>query len=144
MIAVPGMLRACCGGVESGMIGLMRGINSSQQAYAIACAHGKYAADLKTLAVAPLRGGAAFIDPGAVTGLRDGYRVTLLAQGETFRADDTCNGSHMVAAGYFVEAHPVDTKSGRRSFATDDKGTVFSREDGTAIQPGMDGARPIE
>jgi hypothetical protein len=143
-VIVPGFLRACCEGYESSAIGLMRAINSSQQAYASACAHGKFAAELKTLTVPPLQGGTGFIEKTIVGGVRNKYQYSMRAQGETSIADDTCNGSHLVTAGYFVEAHPADPTTGWRSFATDERGTVYEKADGTPIQPGMAGTQPIQ
>jgi len=142
MVWAPSLLRACCGGDESTMIGRMRAINSSQQAYSSGCAQCKFASSFETLATPPLTGGTGFMSPDLVAGMWHGYKVTMTVPDSELA--DTCNGKQKVSSGYFVEAHLVEPIEGRRSFATDDRGTVYENPDGTAIQPGMAGAQPIQ
>ena len=143
-IVVPGFLRACCGGEESGIIGTLRAINSSQQAYASSCSNGKYASTFADLRKPPLGGGTPFIFEGAETGVRHGYRVTMHTPDAAPMEKEACNGVRVGATTYFVEAHYIDPKVGRRNFATDEKGTIYQTTDGTVIQPGMAGAQPIQ
>jgi hypothetical protein len=142
VIVVPSHLRACCGGDESSVISLLRSINSSQQAYASSCARDKYAMTLETLTKPPLQGGTPFIFAGADRGSWRGYAVTMQAGAPV--DVETCNGARVGTSSYFVEAHPIDAGAGRRSFATDQRGTVYQNTDGKVIQPGMAGAEPIQ
>jgi hypothetical protein len=143
MIALPGLMPACCGGDESAIIGTLRAINSSQQAYASACSGvGKFASTLETLKLPPTSGGAAFISSDVSEGRRRGYQLTLIVpEGETVEA---CNGRQVVVPSYFIEAHLIEPLEGRRNFATDESGVVYENRDGKIIEPGMTGAQPIQ
>lgn len=140
IVWLPGQLRACCGGAESSIIGLLRGINSAQQAYASACAGDKgFASSLEILGRPPAAGGAPFIAPQMTRGLWHGYKVTMIVPEGAAVDFKACDGNQPVSS-YFVEAHPLDASSGRRSFATDERGAVYANRDGATIQPGMAGA----
>lgn len=143
--------RACCGGDESAVIGFLRSINSSQEAYASSCAEGKFASTLETLTRPPLQGGTSFIFDGAGRifdgtgrGYWRGYAVTMQIPDGSKVEILACNGRHLVVPSYFVEAHLVDAVPGRRNFATDERGTIYWNDDGTTIQPEMAGAKPLE
>ena len=143
LVWVPSHLRACCGGSESSVIGVLRGINNSQQAYASSCANGKYAPTLEALTRPPDSGGAPFLSPTSARGPVYGYAVTMQIPEGAATGVVACNGTRAVSA-YFVEAHLIDAIPGRRNFATDEHGTIYSNDDGTVIQPGMAGAEPVQ
>jgi type IV pilus assembly protein PilA len=139
-IAVPGLLRARMSGNESSAIGSLRAINSGQSTYSSSCASGGYAQDLADLAKAPGTSTAGFISPDLSENgvIKSGYEVNLEA-GEVddvvTEAANTCNDSDSDAvASYFAEAHPVSIgSSGQRSFATDQRSTIFQDNTGTTI-----------
>jgi type IV pilus assembly protein PilA len=146
-IAVPGLLRARMSGNEASSIGSLRAINSSQQAYASACARGNYAKGLGTLGVAPASGGAPFISPDLST-FEDGTRVgdggsieksgynVVLQEGASGAAtlNDPCNNQLGVDAGsltseYIAFADPVTPgSSGSRYFWTNTLGTIYFKD----------------
>ena len=138
---VPMHMRFCCGGDVTRVIGILRAINSAQQAYASSCArdHG-FASSLQTMTTPP-PGIAPFLTPELSSGVWVGYRVTMQAGDSVdFVA---CDGKAVVSS-YFVEAHPIDSSAEQLSFATDERGTIYERRDGTIIQPGMAGAEPVQ
>ena len=61
-------------------------------------------------------------------------------------AASTCNAAAADAvASYFAEAHPVTVGStGQRSFATDARGTIYFKNDGSTIAAGMAGANVLQ
>jgi type IV pilus assembly protein PilA len=153
-IAIPGLLRARMAGNETSAVGSLRSINSGQATYAASCAGGGFATKLDDL-VKPATGStAAFISPdlnpitnpmssgsvGALTGSagKSGYDVGLAAAAGSSTitlAAATCNASSADAvSAYFALAVPQDLGStGQRSFASDERGTVFQDMTGAAL-----------
>jgi hypothetical protein len=131
---------------ESSAVGWLRVINSGEDRYSTACVHGGYAVSLEDLAKSPRAGGSPFV-PGDIgtNGVRkDGYRFTVVRSRAAGVADvgtvaATCNGSTATpASGYFASAEPTDpARKGRRYFATDASGIVYSSDRPIAnpIQP---------
>jgi type IV pilus assembly protein PilA len=156
-IAVPGLLRARMSGNEASGIGSLRAINSSQQAFASACASGFYAQGLGQLSEAPAAGGAPFISPdlgldamgapignGATTeksGYEIGLDTGLMAAVST---RDACNvgGAASTAAGTLVASYiawgdPVTPgSSGSRYFWTNTLGTIYVHQQGDGTLSG--------
>ena len=156
-IAIPGLLRARMSGNESSAIGSMRAINSGQATYAASCAAGGFAQTLDDLLLPAGAAGAstaAFISPdldpvnnaaapgvvGALAGSagKSGYAVGLqgsAAAVDVTLAGATCNGSGANAvSGYYALAVPEQLGStGSRSFATDERGTVFQDTQGGVL-----------
>jgi type IV pilus assembly protein PilA len=138
-IAVPGLLRARQSGNEASAIGSIRAINSAQASYAASCGGG-YAQTLTDLALAPT-GGVSFISPDlAVTdpAVKSGYTITVTGgagAATVLAAANTCNGAEANAlAGYHVTAVPVAVGStGQRSFASDNRGTIYQNAAGVTI-----------
>ncbi|AMY11584.1 General secretion pathway protein G [Luteitalea pratensis] len=147
-IAIPGLLRARMSGNEASAIGSMRAINSGQATYAASCAAGGFAQSLNDLLLPATAGTstAAFISPdldpinnpsaGGVGALansagKSGYDVGVQAAAtatvDVTAAAATCNASAAAArSGYYALAVPQQLGStGSRSFATDERGTVF-------------------
>jgi len=142
-IAVPGLLRARMSGNEASAIGSLRAINSGESTYSSSCANGGYSQQLEDLVLPPANSSAGFVSPDMKsTGvIKSGYIVSLLP-GATVApvvtlAASTCNASAKDAIPtYFAEAHPVSPgSSGTRSFATDQRGTVF--QDNSGLGPVM-------
>ena len=149
-IAVPGLLRARMAGNEASAIGSLRAINSAESTYSSSCGANGYATSLEDLATPPTgsaEGAAAFISPDlSTTGVvKSGYEVNLAAGDDaTEISSTTCNGSTSMSA-YFAEAHPASIgSSGQRSFATDTRGTIYFKSDGTTIGADMDGASILQ
>jgi type IV pilus assembly protein PilA len=139
-IAVPGLLRARMSGNESSAIGSLRAINSGQSTYSSSCANGGYAQDLADLVKAPTGSTAGFVSPDLASSgvIKSGYTVDLTIGSVSTvvaAAAATCNGSGADAvASYFGLAEPVSIGStGQRSFATDQRSTIFQKNDGTTI-----------
>jgi len=142
-IAVPGLLRARQSGNEASAIGSVRAINSSEATFAASCGGGGYAQTLEDLALAPASG-VPFISPDlSTTGItKSGYLVTLDPGTDTtvvMVAADTCNGATDDAiATFFAHAEPSAVGStGQRAFASDQRGTLYQKADGTAIASDM-------
>ena len=146
-IAVPGLLRARMSGNESSAIGSLRAINSAEASYSSAAGSGGYAVLLSRLAAACPNSSQGFISPDlSTTGVvKSGYEVNLAAGDDaTEISSTTCNGSTSMSA-YFAEAHPASIgSSGQRSFATDTRGTIYFKSDGTTIGADMDGASILQ
>jgi hypothetical protein len=141
LIWVPMHTRACCGADVMRVIGILRSINSAQQAYSSSCARDKgFAGSLQTMTTPP-PGFSPLLPPELSSGAWVGYRVTMQA-GESIDFV-ACDGKPVVSS-YFVEAHPIDSRAEQFSFATDERGTIYERRDGTIIQPGMAGAVPVQ
>lgn len=151
-VAIPGLKRTRVSANEAMAIAALRAVNSAEAAYSSACAGGGYAVALEDLAKAPEGSTQGFVFISADLSkngvVKSGYRITLSgAPGATVvtAAAATCNGAGRDAlTAYFAEAHPVALGiTGIRSFATDENGTIYSRDDGSAIAPGMAGAVPL-
>jgi type IV pilus assembly protein PilA len=144
-IAIPGLMRARMAGNESSAIGSMRSISSGEATYSSSCGRGGYATTLAGLAAgvagAP---GTGFVSPDldpAVAGVgtigdvdKSGYGVSLEIGDtpvEIATATQTCNGT-VAQSTYFAHAEPITAdRTGRRTFGTDQRGTVFVNADGT-------------
>jgi type IV pilus assembly protein PilA len=137
-IAIPGLLRARMAGNEASAVGSMRSVSSGEATYSSSCGNTGYANSLTDLGAAPA-GSQGFISPDinpAVVGAgpsgaqvdKSGYGVNLGAGTggvAVSAAAATCNGTASTSA-YFAEAHPITlNQTGRRSFGTDQRGTVF-------------------
>lgn len=147
-IAVPGLLRARMSGNEASAIGSLRAINSAESTYSSSCGGNGYAKTLTDLNTAPTGGGTqGFISPDLSSNgvLKSGYIVNVAADsGASDLSTTTCNGATATTS-YFGEAHPSQVGStGQRSFATDTRGTIYFKNDGTTIAAGMSGASVLQ
>jgi type IV pilus assembly protein PilA len=130
-IAVPGLLRARMAGNEASAIGSLRAINSSQQAYASACAHGNYASTLVELGDVPASGGAAFISPDLAAGVtvtKSGFDISMDGTAAPATSPDNCSGDAAGAnqvVGYYALSSAQSASTGSRSFWTNTSGTVY-------------------
>lgn len=146
-IAIPGLLRARMAGNESSAIGSMRSISSGNATYSSSCAAGGFATSLTDLGTAPPNG-QGFVSPdinpvvlganASPSGLgevdKSGYTINMGAgQGSVAAGGNTCNGTNSFT-GYFAETHPIEQdRTGTRSFATDQRGTVFVNATGVVF-----------
>ncbi len=149
-IAIPGLLRARQSANEASAIGSVRAISSAEATYAASCGGGGYAQSMADLAKVPA-GGVAFISPdlatdgvtksGYVVNVDPGTDLTVVTANTA-----TCNVAAAAAiASFFAEAHPVTVGStGQRSFATDQRGTIYQLAAGTAIVAAMTGASILQ
>jgi len=136
-VALPGLLRARAAANEGSAIGSMHTINGAQTTYAASCGGGGYASTLAALALAP-PAGLAFIDPSLASGSKSGYTLNLVAEAgavTVMAAANTCNGAATDAVdGYVATAVPIALgTTGQRSFATDNRGTIFHDLTGAVI-----------
>jgi type IV pilus assembly protein PilA len=135
-IAVPGLLRARMSGNEASAIGSLRAINSGEASYSSSCAQGGYAVSLVDLVKAPTSGGSGFISPdlNKNPSTKSGYTVSLAAGAGAIAigtASTSCNATAAQSA-YFGLAEPVTFNgTGTRSFATDTRGTIFTKNAAT-------------
>ena len=150
-IAIPGLLRARMSGNESSAIGSMRSISSGQATFASSCAGGGFATSLTQLATAPGTSTAGFVSPdldpsqpsatpAGVAGLvKSGYNVDLVvganaAANPVTLAVNTCNAIGDAESAYYAHAEPLTVGStGQRSFAVDERNTVFQDQSGAVI-----------
>ena len=150
-IAIPGLLRARMSGNEASAIGSLRSINSAQATYSSSCASNGYAVNLADLLKAPPASTAGFISPDlSVNGiLKSGYYVNLAADTGAVPVTlgpATCNMSANTAmSAFFAEDHPQTVGStGQRSFATDNRGSIYFLNTGAIIPAGMAGASILQ
>jgi len=148
-IAVPQLLRARQSSNEASAIGSIRAIASAEAAYAASCGGGGYAPTLEDLALVPAVG-AAFInlDLGVTNVTKSGYTVNLAPGTDvtvmTLGAD-TCNAGADTVATFYAHAEPVQVGgTGQRSFATDQRGTIFQLATGAVIPITMAGATTLQ
>jgi prepilin-type N-terminal cleavage/methylation domain-containing protein len=149
--AVPGLLRARMAGNEASAISSLRTINSSEKTYSLSCAANGYAVDLADLAKAPAGSTVGFISPDLATNgvSKSGYSIRLdldTSARVVTVSSNTCNGSGSDAvSAYFGEAHPLTVGStGRRSFGTDTRGSIYFDSTGATVVAGMAGASVLE
>ncbi|MBI3046827.1 MAG: prepilin-type N-terminal cleavage/methylation domain-containing protein [Acidobacteria bacterium] len=136
-VAAPGLQRARLSSNESSVVGSVRAINSAETAYAASCGGGGYAQSLADLGL-PAPGGQPFVGPDLVGGTKSGYTlvVTNLAGAlSVLPAASTCNGASADSVDrYHASAVPLTLGStGQRSFASDDRGTIYQDVTGVAI-----------
>jgi len=151
-VVIPGFFPMCgCGSPETRAIGILRSVNSAQSAFAASCGGEGYAQSLQDLAKAPAGTTASFLSPDVSrNGVTiDGYVFMVVAGPEArtvTAASQTCNGAKADAvSSYFAEAHPLRVgETGRRSFATDDRGTIYVSDTGRAVTPDMAGASVLQ
>jgi prepilin-type N-terminal cleavage/methylation domain-containing protein len=149
-IAIPGLLRARMSGNESSAIGSMRSISSGQATFASSCAGGGFATSLTQLAAPPAGSQAGFVSPDlnpalpsattVGTGLvKSGYNVELLvgmsaAVTPVTDQANTCNNIGPAMSAFYAHAEPITVGStGQRSFAVDERNTVFQQQSGAQI-----------
>jgi prepilin-type N-terminal cleavage/methylation domain-containing protein len=143
-IAIPGLLAARMSGNEASAIGSLRAINSAQSTYASSCANGNYASTLTDLILLPPGSNAGFVSPdlnpvnnpglGAGAVSKSGYNV-LLGPGAVLLPATAapCNGAGPAIPTYFGSAAPNAIGStGRRSFGTDQRATIYQNQAGLA------------
>jgi prepilin-type N-terminal cleavage/methylation domain-containing protein len=130
-IAVPGLLRARQSGNEASAIGSIRAISSAQATFASSCGQGGYAESLTALGTPP-SGGVPFVSPdlipsGGSTVTKSGYVIEASGGGDTVAASTaTCNDAGDSFTEFIAVANPQTRGStGQRSFATDQRGTIF-------------------
>jgi type IV pilus assembly protein PilA len=139
-IAVPGLLRARMSGNEASAIGSLRAINSAESTYAASCANGNYAVTLDDLSKPPAGSASAFISPDLKTNgiAKSGYNITVAAGATLLPSTLAANTCNVAAADavptYFVNGTAVSQgATGQRSFGTDQRGTIFADNTGTAF-----------
>lgn len=139
-IAVPRLTNAKIVANETAAIGWLRTVHSAQASFAATCGRGGYAQTLEDLGSPPADGSAPFILPPLVANgaVAAGYVASTLAVAgatEMAQGADTCNGSsNPTVSSFIAERHPVVVGlTGRRSFAINQTGTVYARQDGAVI-----------
>jgi prepilin-type N-terminal cleavage/methylation domain-containing protein len=148
-IAIPALLQSRIHANEAAAIGSFSTIRAAQTAFARTCANGGFAQSLNDLARPPAGATQSFISAplGANGIIRSGYVANLSADlGATVvtPAARTCNGSADAMSSYFAERHPASISlTGQRSFAIATGGTIYFKDDGTIIAPGMVGATAL-
>lgn len=149
-IAIPALLQARIRANEAAAIASLSAIRSAQSTFATTCANGGFAQSLNDLALPAAGATQSFISEplGANGVIRSGYHANLTADLGAMvvtLAAKTCNGSSADAmSGYFAERHPETIGiSGLRSFAIATSATIYVKDDGTLIAPGMAGAAAL-
>jgi prepilin-type N-terminal cleavage/methylation domain-containing protein len=136
-IAVPGLNRARMSGNEASAVGSLRTVASGQSAFASSCAKDAYAQSLDDLVKPPTGTSAGFIgsDLGSNGVAKSGYLVRLGPGEVVTPTTPTCNGSASPGVpSYWTEAHPTSVgTTGRRSFASDQRATIFEDASGAAF-----------
>jgi type IV pilus assembly protein PilA len=146
-IAIPALLQARITANESAAVASLSAIRSAQSTFANTCARGGFAQSLNDLALPPAGATQSFIsEPISANGvIRSGYVANLTPDVGAIvvtPAGQTCNGSTADAmSGYFAERHPDRIGiTGQRAFAVATSATIYVKDDGTLIAPGMAGA----
>jgi hypothetical protein len=122
------------------VIGELRAIHSAQETFASACGAGGYASSIEALRVPPLGASAGFISPG-VDSDAVGYVLSVDTQDSPVERV-SCSGVPVVSS-YFAHAEPRPGED-RPSFAIDQKGFVYTRQDGRAIARDFEGAQRLQ
>jgi prepilin-type N-terminal cleavage/methylation domain-containing protein len=149
-IAIPALLQARISANESAAVASLSAIRAAQSTFASTCARGGFAQSLNDLALPPAGATQSFIaEPLGANGvIRSGYVANLIADvgaAVVTPAASTCNGSTADAmSGYFAERHPESIGiTGLRAFAIATSATIYFKDDGTPIAPGMVGASAL-
>lgn len=149
-IAIPALLQGRIRANETAAIASLSAIRSAQSAFASTCAQGGFAQSLNDLARPPAGSQQSFISEplGANGVISSGYVANLIADLGALvvtPAASTCNSSAADAmSGYFAERHPNGIGlTGQRSFAIATSATIYVKDDGTLIAPGMAGASAL-
>ena len=149
-IVVPIVVQARMRANEGAAIASMSAIRTAQSTFASTCARGGFAQSLDDLARPPAGATESFIsEPLGANGIsQSGYVANLSADvGATVitPAANTCNASSADAmSSYFAERHPIGIGiTGQRSFAIVTSGTIYFRDDGAIITPGLAGASAL-
>jgi hypothetical protein len=90
-----------------------------------------------------------FISPDLTGGVKSGYNIALAAPTDAtvvLAAASTCNVAAAAAlATYYVHTEPVTVGStGQRSFASDQRGTIYQLSTGAQIANTMAGALVLQ
>lgn len=137
------------GGDEASAIGALRAINAAQSVYASACGRSGYAASLADLAKAPAGATSGFVAPDLGLNIvqKSGYIIRMTASPGAVpvaAAERTCNATESTS-GYFAVAVPNGrSHASRRSFATDQRGSIVVNRSGAAIAPDMSGTELLK
>ena len=124
----------------AGVIGRLRAIHSAQATFASSCGAGAYASSIQALQAPPLGASVGFISPGLESDAM-GYALSVEPQGLP-AARLACSGVPVVS-GYFAHAEPRPGQE-RPSFAMDEAGTIYLRQDGQAIARDFGGAQRLQ
>lgn len=137
--------RARQAGNESSAIASLRAINSAQFAYHSGCGGGGYATSLPILASKPPSGAQGYLAEelgGALNPLKNGYRFTLAMGNGASPAQPDCFGRATVTS-YYASAVPESLgQTGGRSFATNQRGTVYQANGGAPPAEPFDADTP--
>jgi prepilin-type N-terminal cleavage/methylation domain-containing protein len=131
-LASAGLLRSRAAANEASAIQSMRVTSSSQNAYAVACGRGAYAASYLVLGTPPPGGGPGFV-PADLTNanpLKSGYRFSMGAGAGSSAGPTDCNGTATLTA-FYASATPLSFFSGGRSFAITANGAIWQLQGGT-------------
>ena len=149
-IVVPIVVQARMRANEGAAIASMSAIRTAQSTFASTCARGGFAQSLDDLARPPAGTTESFISkPFGANGVsQSGYVANVSPDvGATMvtPAASTCNASSADAmSSYFAERHPIGVGiTGERSFAIATSGTIYFRDDGAIIAPGLAGASAL-
>lgn len=144
-VAIPGLLRARRSGNEASAVGSLRIISSAEAAYASTCGGG-YAPSVEDLASAPVGGGSGLVTSDlSTTGvIKSGCGVAVaVGTDPTVMTPSaaTCDGGADTVASCYAHSAPSSVGStGQRSFATNERGTIYQLASGVVIPVTMAGA----
>lgn len=143
--------RARMAASEASAIGSLRAINSAESTYASSCGASGFAQSLEDLSKPPAGSSQGFIsaDLSHDGVVKSGYEVAIepdLSSTIVTVASRSCNApAEPTLSSYFASAAPLSAgRTGLRTFATDKRGTIYLRDDGVAIEPGMSGAFALQ
>lgn len=148
VITVPSLMRAKMSGNEASAIASLRTINTAEAAYAGVAAEGSYATQLPVL-TQPCPGATqAFLslEFAANPSQKSGYQI-VLDPGTSPAGLPDCNGNPTREA-YYLTGEPIAPgRTGSRSFATSQPGTIYFNASGappTEAQIAARTATPIQ
>ena len=136
---------------ESSGIGSLRAINSAESTYASSCGGSGFAQSLEDLSKPPASSSQGFVSADLARNgvLKSGYRLVVSADADATvvtEASAACNDpAEPLMSSYFASAIPQSVgRTGQRTFASDKRGTIYMRDDGESIEPGMSGAVALQ
>jgi type IV pilus assembly protein PilA len=133
-LAIPGLVRARGAGNEASAIGSVRTVIQAQTVFASTCGGGGHAETLNALATAP-PGGTAFVGADVAAGTKSQYTLVNTGSGNVvLPAASTCNTVADSRSAYLITATPVTVgANGQRSFASDERGTIYQDSTGAVL-----------
>lgn len=125
-LSAPFLIAAKSAANESSAIGSLKAVNSGQATFASVCGSGGYTLQLATLVTER------FASPDVDLSPKSGFTFVLAPGAGSAPGPLDC-AAEPTQSGYYFTAEPISATTGRRGFATSQRGTIW--QDSTGALP---------